>query len=195
MIVMRTPKGWTGPAEVDGRPVEGTWRAHQVPLAEVRTNPAHLRQLEEWMRSYRPGELFDGDGQPRGEILGFVPPGERRMGSNPHANGGLLLRDLTLPDFREYAVTVDRPGATMSEPTRVLGTCSATWPGSTRRRRTSGWSGRTRRSRTGWTRSSRSRARPGRRPRCRWTSTWPRTAGSWRSSPRPPARAGWRATC
>ena len=121
MIVMRTPKGWTGPAEVDGVPVEGTWRAHQVPLAEVRTNPAHLRQLEEWMRSYRPGELFVADGQPRAEILGFVPPGERRMGSNPHANGGLLLRDLNLPDFRDYAVTVNRPGATMSEPTRVLG--------------------------------------------------------------------------
>jgi xylulose-5-phosphate/fructose-6-phosphate phosphoketolase len=121
MIVMRTPKGWTGPAEVDGHPVEGTWRAHQVPLAEVRTNPAHLRQLEDWMRSYRPGELFGTDGRPRGDILGFVPPGERRMGSNPHANGGLLLRDLALPDFRDYAVTVDQPGATLSEPTRVLG--------------------------------------------------------------------------
>ena len=178
MIVMRTPKGWTGPAEVDGRPVEGTWRAHQVPLAEVRTNPAHLRQLEEWMRSYRPAELFDPDGQPRAEILGFVPPGERRMGSNPHANGGLLLRDLALPDFRDYAVTVDQPGATMSEPTRVLGTmlrdvarlnaAGAELPG--------GRAGRDR-SRTGWTRCSRSRARPGRRPRCRWTSTWPRTAG------------------
>jgi xylulose-5-phosphate/fructose-6-phosphate phosphoketolase len=122
MIVMRTPKGWTGPAEVDGHPVEGTWRAHQVPLAEVRTNPAHLRQLEEWMLSYRPAELFDPDGHPRAEILGFVPPGDRRMGSSPHANGGLLLRDLTLPDFRDYAVAVSQPGATLSEPTRVLGT-------------------------------------------------------------------------
>jgi xylulose-5-phosphate/fructose-6-phosphate phosphoketolase len=102
--------------------VEGTWRAHQVPLAGVRTNPAHLRQLEEWMLSYRPAELFDPDGHPRAEILGFVPPGERRMGSSPYANGGLLLRDLTMPDFRDYAVEVGQPGATMSEPTRVLGT-------------------------------------------------------------------------
>ena len=157
--------------------MEGTWRAHQVPLAEVRTNPAHLRQLEEWMRSYRPGELFDADGQPRAEILGFVPPGERRMGSNPHANGGLLLRDLNLPDFRDYAVTVDQPGATMSEPTRVLGYIAPRRHPAQPRHRTSGWSGRTRRSPTGWTPCSRSPARPGRKPRCRWTSTWPRTAG------------------
>ena len=121
MIVMRTPKGWTGPAKVDGVPVEGTWRAHQVPLAEVRTNPAHLRQLEEWLRSYRPRELFDADGRPRKELLGFVPEGDRRLGASPHANGGVLLRDLVLPDFREYAVPVAAPGATMSEPTRILG--------------------------------------------------------------------------
>ncbi len=121
MIVLRTPKGWTGPAEVDGLPVEGTWRAHQVPLSEVRSNPEHLRQLEAWMRSYRPGELFDTEGRPRPEILGYVPAGQRRMGSNPHANGGLLLRELALPDFRDYAVAVDAPGAAVSEPTRVLG--------------------------------------------------------------------------
>jgi xylulose-5-phosphate/fructose-6-phosphate phosphoketolase len=121
MIVMRTPKGWTGPAQVDGVPVEGTWRAHQVPLAEVRTNPAHLQQLEQWMRSYRPEELFDADGRPRKELLGFVPDGDRRLGASPHANGGALLRDLTLPDFRDYAVPVPAPGAAMSEPTRVLG--------------------------------------------------------------------------
>jgi xylulose-5-phosphate/fructose-6-phosphate phosphoketolase len=87
MIVLRSPKGWTGPAQVDGLPVEGTWRAHQVPLAEVRTNPAHLRQLEQWMRSYRPGELFDADGRPRPELLTLVPPGDRRLGASPHANG------------------------------------------------------------------------------------------------------------
>jgi xylulose-5-phosphate/fructose-6-phosphate phosphoketolase len=121
MIVFRTPKGWTGPKEVDGRPVEGTWRAHQVPLAEVRTNPAHLRQLQEWMLSYRPDELFDGNGTPRQEILSFVPRGDRRLGSNPHANGGLLLRDLAMPDFRDYAVAVPTPGGSVSEPTRVLG--------------------------------------------------------------------------
>jgi xylulose-5-phosphate/fructose-6-phosphate phosphoketolase len=121
MIVLRTPKGWTGPATVDGVPVEGTWRAHQVPLAEVRTNPAHLRQLEEWLRSYRPQELFDAGGRPRPELLGFVPSGDRRLGASPHANGGVLLRDLVLPDFRGYAVPVEAPGAATSEPTRVLG--------------------------------------------------------------------------
>jgi xylulose-5-phosphate/fructose-6-phosphate phosphoketolase len=121
MIVMRTPKGWTGPKEVDGLPVEGTWRAHQVPLPEVRTNPDHLRQLEDWLRSYRPQELFDEAGQPRAELLGLVPAGDRRLGSSPHANGGLLLRDLELPDFRGYAAPVTAPGAHVSEPTRVLG--------------------------------------------------------------------------
>jgi len=121
MIVLRSPKGWTGPAVVDGLPVEGTWRAHQVPLPAVRTNPQHLRQLEEWMRSYRPEELFDADGRPRGDLLGFVPEGDRRLGANPHANGGLLLRDLVMPDFRDYAVPVLSPGAKTSEPTRVLG--------------------------------------------------------------------------
>ena len=121
MIVLRTPKGWTGPATVDGLPVEGTWRAHQVPLAGVRTNPEHLRQLEEWMRSYRPQELFGPEGRPHQDLLGLVPAGDRRLGASPHANGGVLLRDLVLPDFRSYAVTVESPGAGTSEPTRVLG--------------------------------------------------------------------------
>jgi xylulose-5-phosphate/fructose-6-phosphate phosphoketolase len=121
MIVLRTPKGWTGPAEVDGKPVEGTWRSHQVPLAEVRSNPAHLRQLEEWLRSYRPEELFGADGAPRAELLGLLPKGPLRLGASPHANGGVLLRDLMLPDFRDYAIDVPAPGARISEPTRVLG--------------------------------------------------------------------------
>jgi xylulose-5-phosphate/fructose-6-phosphate phosphoketolase len=121
MIVLRTPKGWTGPKEVDGLVVEGTWRAHQVPLAEVRTNPEHLRQLEAWLRSYRPEELFGDDGAPRPGLLGLVPAGEARLGSSPHANGGLLLRDLDLPAFRDYAVAVPVPGVHQSEPTRVLG--------------------------------------------------------------------------
>jgi xylulose-5-phosphate/fructose-6-phosphate phosphoketolase len=122
MIILKTPKGWTGPKEVDGVPVEGTWRAHQVPLAEVRTNADHRKALEAWMRSYRPAELFDEEGRPRPEVVAVAPAGDRRMGANPHANGGVLLRDLTLPDFRDYGVEVDQPGTVAHEPTRVLGT-------------------------------------------------------------------------
>jgi xylulose-5-phosphate/fructose-6-phosphate phosphoketolase len=121
MIVLRSPKGWTGPAEVDGVPVEGTWRAHQVPLANVRDNPEHLAQLERWLRSYRPDELFDDHGGPVSALLDQAPDGDRRMGANPHANGGLLLRPLDLPDFRRYAAQVDKHGTSTSEPTRVLG--------------------------------------------------------------------------
>ncbi|SEG97190.1 xylulose-5-phosphate/fructose-6-phosphate phosphoketolase [Nonomuraea solani] len=121
MIVLRTPKGWTGPREVDGKPVEGTWRAHQVPLSKVRENPEHLAMLEAWMRSYRPEELFGADGAPVGGILETVPRGPRRMSANPHANGGELLRPLRLPDFRRLAVEVKSPATQPSEPTRVLG--------------------------------------------------------------------------
>jgi xylulose-5-phosphate/fructose-6-phosphate phosphoketolase len=121
MIVLRTPKGWTGPQEVDGKPAEGSWRSHQVPLAEVKTNPAHLRQLEDWLSSYRPEELFTTAGALHPELAALAPAGERRMGANPHANGGLLLRDLRLPDFKEYGVAVDAPGVTIGEATRVLG--------------------------------------------------------------------------
>jgi xylulose-5-phosphate/fructose-6-phosphate phosphoketolase len=120
MIVLRTPKGWTGPKEVDGLAVENTWRAHQVPLGEVRTNAEHLRALEQWMRGYRPEELFV-DGRLTPELAALAPDGDRRMGANPHANGGLLLRGLVLPDIRDYAVTVDRPGTTLSAPTKALG--------------------------------------------------------------------------
>ncbi|MEU8326225.1 phosphoketolase family protein [Nonomuraea sp. NPDC048881] len=121
MIVLRTPKGWTGPREVDGKPVEGTWRAHQVPLSGVRDNPAHLAMLEEWMRSYRPQELFDAAGRPAPVLLGTVPEGPLRMSANPHANGGELLRPLALPDFRDHAVEVKSPATQSTEPTRVLG--------------------------------------------------------------------------
>jgi len=121
MIVLRTPKGWTGPKEVDGVPVEGTFRSHQVPLAQLAERPEHLAALEAWMRSYRPEELFDDDGRVIDEITALAPGGHRRMSASPHANGGLLLRDLELPDFRDYAVAVDAPGATTSEATRVLG--------------------------------------------------------------------------
>ncbi len=121
VIVLRSPKGWTGPKLVDGLQVEGTWRSHQVPLGEVRTNPDHLHQLSDWLASYGPAELFDADGRPQPGLLALVPPGNRRLGMNPHANGGLLLRDLDLPSLRDHAVAVDAPGAITSEPTRVLG--------------------------------------------------------------------------
>jgi xylulose-5-phosphate/fructose-6-phosphate phosphoketolase len=120
-LVLVTPKGWTGPAVVDGLPMEGTWRAHQIPLAEVRTNPEHLAQLEAWMRSYRPEELFDADGRPMADITALAPEGSRRMGATPYANGGLLSRELDVPDFRSYAVDVTAPGQPIAEPTRVLG--------------------------------------------------------------------------
>ncbi|HJV09262.1 MAG TPA: phosphoketolase family protein, partial [Acidimicrobiales bacterium] len=121
MIVLRTPKGWTGPAEVDGVPVEGTWRSHQVPLAALAQRPDHLRMLEAWLRSYRPEELFDHAGALRADLAALAPKGERRMGANPHANGGRLQRPLELPDFRDYAVEVPDPGAATGEATRVLG--------------------------------------------------------------------------
>jgi xylulose-5-phosphate/fructose-6-phosphate phosphoketolase len=120
-IVFRTPKGWTGPREVDGVQVEDTWRSHQVPLAETRTNDAHRAQLEEWLRSYRPDELFDEGGRLTPDLAALRPAGERRMSANPHANGGLLLRDLLLPDFRDYGVEVEAPATTSAEATRVLG--------------------------------------------------------------------------
>jgi xylulose-5-phosphate/fructose-6-phosphate phosphoketolase len=121
MIVLRTPKGWTGPKEVDGLPAEGSFRSHQVPLSDLADNPEHLVQLEEWLHSYRPGELFDEHGALRAELAALAPAGERRMGANPHANGGLLLRELELPDFRYYGVDVPAPTASISAPTRVLG--------------------------------------------------------------------------
>jgi xylulose-5-phosphate/fructose-6-phosphate phosphoketolase len=122
MIVLRTPKGWTGPREVDGKPVEGTWRSHQVPLAGLFDKPDHVRLLESWMKSYRPEELFDERGAPRPELAALAPMGERRMSANPHANGGALLKDLRMPDFRNYAVDVPAPGTVRAEATRVQGT-------------------------------------------------------------------------
>jgi xylulose-5-phosphate/fructose-6-phosphate phosphoketolase len=121
MVVMRTPKGWTGPKVVDGLQIEGTFRAHQVPLSELATKPDHIRILETWMKSYRPEELFDDTGKLIPEVAELAPKGDRRMGANPHANGGLLLKDLDLPDFREYAVDVPRPGSVSAEATRVMG--------------------------------------------------------------------------
>src|SRR5437667_1670771 len=122
MIVMRTPKGWTGPKFVDGKPVEGTWPAHKVPGADLDTKPEHLAILEDWMKSYHPEELFDENGTLTGELSELAPKGNRRMGSNPHANGGLLVKDLLMPDFRDYAVSVPKPGTGTAESTKVLGT-------------------------------------------------------------------------
>ena len=122
MIVLRTPKGWTGPKEVDGLPVENCWRAHQVPISMGTDTDRHLAQLEAWLRSYKPEELFNPDGTPVELIASFPPTGRRRMGANPHANGGLLLRDLRTPDFRDYAVDVKAPGAVEAQDMYVLGT-------------------------------------------------------------------------
>ena len=121
VIVLRSPKGWTGPKEVDGKKTEGYWRSHQVPMAEMASQPAHIELLESWMKSYRPDELFDVNGTLMPELAALAPPGQRRMGANPHANGGLLLRNLRLPDFRDYAVDVSMPGAVVGEATKVLG--------------------------------------------------------------------------
>ena len=121
MIVLGTPKGWTGPKEVDGKKTEGSWRSHQVPFAEIAKKPEHLTLLENWMKSYKPGELFGAAGELKSELAALAPVGNRRMGANPYANGGVLLKDLRMPDFREYAVNVPRPGAVVAEATRVLG--------------------------------------------------------------------------
>jgi xylulose-5-phosphate/fructose-6-phosphate phosphoketolase len=121
MIVLRTPKGWTGPKEVDGKKTEGFWRSHQVPLSEMATNPKHIKILEEWMKSYKPEELFDENGTLVPELKELAPQGNRRMGANPHTNGGVLLKALRMPDFTEYAVDVPKPGKTVAEATRELG--------------------------------------------------------------------------
>src|SRR4249920_3641021 len=121
MIVLRSPKGWTGPKEVDGHKVEGFWRSHQVPLSGMHTNPAHLKQLEDWLRSYKPEELFDRGGRLIPELKALAPKGQRRMGANPHANGGLLRKPLRMPNFRDYAIQVEKPGQASAENTRPLG--------------------------------------------------------------------------
>ena len=121
MIIFRTPKGWTGPKVVDGLPTEGSFRSHQVPLSELATKPKHLKMLERWMKGYKPDELFDKKGKLIPELAELAPQGEQRMGANPHANGGILLRDLRMPDFRGYAVAVPRPGTVVAEATRIMG--------------------------------------------------------------------------
>src|ERR687885_702091 len=121
MIVMKTPKGWTGPKDVDGKKTEDYWRSHQVPLSEMASKPGHVQLLEDWMKSYKPEELFDENGKLIPELAELAPKGARRMGANPHANGGLLLRDLKMPKFEDFAVDVEKPGTVMAEATRVSG--------------------------------------------------------------------------
>src|SRR6202007_1404682 len=121
MMILRSLKGWTGPKEVDGHKVEGFWRAHQVPLAEMHENPAHLSMLSEWLHSYCPKDLCDAKGILAAELRELAPKGARRMGANPHANGGLLRKPLRLPDFRAYTVKVEKPGTTEAPPTQILG--------------------------------------------------------------------------
>ena len=121
MIVLRSPKGWTGPKEIDGHKAEGSWRSHQVPFSDVRENPAHLKLLEDWMRSYKPEELFDANGTLRPDLRELAPNGTRRMSANLHANGGLLRKDLKMPDFRNYALPAMPRGKTLYENTKPLG--------------------------------------------------------------------------
>jgi xylulose-5-phosphate/fructose-6-phosphate phosphoketolase len=121
MIILRSPKGWTGPKEVDGKKTEGFWRSHQVPFAELASKPDHIKLLEDWMKGYKPEELFDENGKLIDELAELAPKRQRRMGDNPHANGGILLRDLKMPDFRDYAIEVTNPGTTYAEATRVMG--------------------------------------------------------------------------
>ncbi|BBI16255.1 phosphoketolase [Neochlamydia sp. S13] len=121
MIILKTPKGWTGPQEVDGKKTEGFWRSHQVPLSNMAAKPAHVQQLEKWMKSYHPEELFDEDGRFLAELAALAPQGKRRMGDNPHANGGLLRKELKMPDFREYTLEIEKPGQIEAESTRIMG--------------------------------------------------------------------------
>ena len=121
MIVMRTPKGWTGPKEVDGKKSEGSWRSHQVPFSDLASNREHIMLLENWMKSYKPEELFDEVGALKPELAAVAPKGNQRMGANPHANGGILLKELRMPDFRDYALDLPKPGVVTAEATRVAG--------------------------------------------------------------------------
>jgi xylulose-5-phosphate/fructose-6-phosphate phosphoketolase len=194
MIVLRTPKGWTGPEVVDGVPVEDTWRSHQVPVAGVHDRPEHLAMLEDWLRSYQPDELFDADGRPRTEIVDWIPTGDRRLGANPHTNGGRDPRDLDLPDFRTYAVPVPSPGATSSKPTRVLGGWLRDVMSANAQNRNFRIVGPDE-TESGCRRCTRSPVRRGRRRPFPVDEHLDRGEGCSRSSPSTPARVGSRGTC
>ena len=197
MIVLRTPKGWTGPKQVDGHKVEGFWRSHQVPLSGLHDNGAHLKQLDAWLRSYKPEELFDESGRLIPELKELAPKGPRRMSANPHANGGLLRKPLRMPDFRDYAIEVEsaRPG--------VRGKHPPARPVPPRHHApehdaTSASSAPTKTPRTGSTpstRSARSSGWPTPCPRTPTAASSRPTAGCWRCSPSTRWRAGWKATC
>ena len=193
MLVLRSPKGWTGPRELDGLPVENSWRSHQVPIADPRDNEDHLQALEDWMRSYRPEELFDERGTLRPDLAALSPSGTRRMSAIPQANGGELLRDLSIPDFRGYAVDVPAPGKRTSEAMRVLGGLHPRRHGA-ERATGSGCSAPTRPPRTGSERCSRCQTGSGRPRSSTPTTTWPPRAASWRCCRSTSARAGSRAT-
>ncbi len=194
MIVLRSPKGWTGPKEVDGKKTEGSWRSHQVPFGDM-DKPEHVRLLESWMQSYRPEELFDANGRLHARTGGArARRRARRMGANPHANGGALLRDLRLPDFRDYAVAVAAPGGVMAEATRVMGIfLRDVMQKNTDNFRVFG-PDETASNRLGALFEVTNRTWMAERYRPTTTISRP-MAGSWKSFPNTPARAGSKAIC
>jgi len=196
VVILRSPKGWTAPREVDGHYLEGFWRAHQIPITDVAANPGHLKVLESWLRGYRPEELFDDKGRLLPELKSLTPTGTRRMSANRIANGGLLRRPLDMPDFRDCAVKVEKPGATLAGNVPTLGNFLREV--ARLNMGTSASSARTRRNRTDWRRSTMSPRRCGSQRTSRRTPTaaisLPKAA-SWRCSANTPSKVGSRATC
>jgi xylulose-5-phosphate/fructose-6-phosphate phosphoketolase len=196
MIVLKSPKGWTGPKVVDGLQIEGTFRAHQVPLLVDTEHPDHVKLLEDWMKSYKAEELFDEEGRLIPELAELAPKGDRRMGANPHANGGILLRDLQMPDFHQHAVTVSSPGAVQVEDTLILGSFLRDVAKLNQDKRNFESSGQMRRSPISCRRCLRSQTANGMRRNIAMMSSLHRLAEFWiRCSARTSARVGWKATC
>jgi len=180
MIVLNTPKGWTGPKRIDGLKTEGYWRSHQVPFSEMAQKPGHISALERWMKSYRPQELFDKKGRLLPELAALAPKGKRRMGDNPHANGGMLLHELKMPDFRKYAVRVDTPGVVESEPTRVMGYFLRDIMKANLKEGNFRFSGQMRQHLTGSGQCSMLQIEPGLPGYCLKTTIFPQMAGLWK---------------
>ena len=195
LLILRTPKGWTGPKTLDGVPIEGTFHSHQIPIKDPAANPAHLKQLENWLRSYRPEELFDASGRPAQQVTAICPQAEKRMGSNPHANGGALLEPLRMPDYAAYAVEVSSPGSVDAENTRVSEACCAIFSAITGRRVISGCSVRMRPLRINCKTYLTPRYEPSNGRSLPPTNISPRTAGLWRFSVSTAARVGSKAIC